>query len=196
MTDPIYGDSPLDPTEQWDETFIVPLWADPYWQAWRNVAAAMLEEANESQWLMRWRRSLVTAEGQQLIDRGLELGFAPKPAGWTDERYRDVLVAIFPGIYGTPTPAVEIGIANALIIPPQTFVAFEELPLSTRFEFTDTSADEGITYLTALDRGRPNGAQITVVSHPDAATQWTWGSSLWDSLDTFGSAVTSAVAPT
>ncbi len=191
MTDPIYGNSPLDVGAQWDGTWLTPLNTDPFWIGWRNVWVAALTEANESQWLMRWRRAVTTAEGQQLIDRGLELGFAPKPAGWTDERYRDVLVAIVPGAYATPTDKVYVGIADALTFGPQTFVFREELPLSMRVTFTDTSADEAINYRDALEYGRPHGSQFFIVSHRSAATTFRIGSSPIGGPHTIGTMIKS-----
>lgn len=187
MTDPIFGDTPIDGGQTWDEVWLRPLYTDPYWIAWRNVWDAAMYEWAQSQWLTRWRRSLVTAEGQQLIDRGFEIApNFPKPVGWTDERYRDVLIAMVPGVFATPTPAVLVGIATALLDGSQTFIAYDEPPLSQRVSFFDLPIDEATTYLAALSRARPNGGQIFVTAHPDALTTATIGTSTIGGPDTLG----------
>jgi hypothetical protein len=187
VTDPIFGDTPLDGGQLWDQVWLRPLYTDPYWQGWRNVLAEALGEFYQSQWLMRWRRALVFAEGTQLLERGFEIApNFPQPDGWNDERYRDVLIAMVPGVVATPTPAVLVGIAEALVEGGQTFVCYDEPPLSQRVSFFDVAIDDATNYLAALSRARPNGGQIFLTVHPDLLTAFTIGTSTIGGFDTLG----------
>lgn len=187
MTDPVYGDTPIDGGEIWDNSFPVPLAADPYWLGWRAVWDGAIDELAQSQWLTRWRRSISSAEGQQLLDVGLgQVGYAPKPDGWTDDRYRAVLGAIAAAQGGDESPAALVAIADALIVAPQTFTIEEQLPGTILFTFLDTDANDAAAYLAALEFGRPKGERLLLEYHPDALTMFTLDASLLDGADVLG----------
>ncbi len=184
MTDPVYGDNPFDPIEAWNGTMVPALALDPEWQVWRNVLATCLAELLESQWLGMWRRDIMTAEGAQLDDLGEEWLY-PKPIGWTDERYQEVLGAIMVASISYPTASVVGGLARALIDVGQTMMYLEELPLAARFTYFDTSADDAAAYIAALDRARPPGSWFGVVAHPGGmAPPFVIGTSIIGDTDT------------
>ena len=165
MTDPIYGDNPFDAAEAWNATFRPPMVLDPTWQAWRNVFVAAMADVLESSWLTRWRRSLVTAEGEQLRIRGEELSYL-RPAGWTDDRYQAVLSAIFSAALTQPTTATVFALAEALADVGQSWTIEEHWPCSATFYYLETDADDAVSYLSALDRARPRGCEYRLVAHP------------------------------
>lgn len=165
VTDPIYGDNPIDPGEQWDTAFRYPLQPDPIYTAIRNVWVGALLEALESQWLTRWRRAVTTAVGAQLDVWGDQLDYI-QPAGWTDDRYQAVLTALFPASFARLTPEVVFGLATALLDVGQSFTAVEEWPCAARFTYQETDADDAKAYISALDRARPRGSEYVLVAHP------------------------------
>ncbi|HUV48038.1 MAG TPA: hypothetical protein VMX11_03585 [Actinomycetes bacterium] len=169
MTDPVYGDNPIDPGEIWDASFRPVLVQDPTWVHWRNVVVAASIEYLDSQWSVRWRRATTTATGKALDDRGLEVGLL-RPAGWTDDRYRAVLVAILPGSFAVPTTEVAFNMATALLVPPQTVQFIEQYPNTATFEYTDATLDDAQSYLATLEYARPWGCQFALVYHPDVLT--------------------------
>lgn len=185
-SDPVYGDNPIDPLELWNATFRPPLIPDPYWTARRNVVTQMVRELLEAQWLTLWRRSIVTAVGAQLEARGDELAY-PQPVGWTDDRWRAVLIALLPASLARMSPEVVYDLATALLDTGQTFTALEEFPCSARFTYYETDQDDAIAYITALDRARPRGCQYYLVSHPGGgADPFTIDTSQIDGPDTLG----------
>lgn len=184
MTDPIYGDNPIDPVEGWNETFRPPLVQDPEWVVWRAVFTGLVAEHLESAWLTRWRRSVLTAEGAQLAEHGAELGY-PQPVGWTEDRYRAVLVALLPASFAQPTTEVVGDLAEALLDVGQSFTFTEEWPCSARFTFLETDADDATAYASALDRARPRGCQYFLVAHPGGGlSPFILGTSTLDGPDT------------
>lgn len=164
-TDPIYGDNPIDPAELWNATFRPPLIPDPYWTARRNVATQMLRDLLEAQWLTRWRTAVLTAVGVQLETLGAELAY-DQPVGWTEDRWRAVLVALLPASLARLTTDVVEALAKALLDTGQSVTAVEEAPCSARFTYLETSADDAGAYISALDRARPRGCQYHLVAHP------------------------------
>ncbi len=162
MTDPVYGDNPLDPEMRWEETILPAMSGDPEWTAIRNVTAEVQLEANESQWLTRWRRAVTTAEGYQLDQRGEELRYI-RPVGWTDDYYRAVLVALLPGIFGRATPGVVYGLCTALAVAPQTFTMEEPTHCTGLFTWLETSLDQALSISSALERIRPPGHRYFVI---------------------------------
>jgi len=186
VTDPVYGDNPLDPAELWNGSFSPALVADPEWAGWRAVVVQLLADFLESQWLTRWRRALVTAEGEQLRVWGDQLSYI-QPDGWADSRWRDVLIALLPASLLPPTPEVVGNLATALLDVGQSWTHVEEFPLSDRFTFLETDADDADAYLSALDRARPEGAQYYLVAHPGGGGDpFIIDSSLIDGPDTIG----------
>lgn len=165
MADPIYGTNPIDPGDLWDQTFRPPLVLDPEWVSWRNVMGFAFGEVAESQWLSRWRRPVSTAEGAQLDARGDELVY-PRPDGWSDDRYRPVLMAIEGASFSIQTTAVVFALADALLDGVQTMTFTEQYPCSATFVFLETSADDSVAYFSALDRARPRGCQFFLIAHP------------------------------
>ena len=165
MTDPIYGDHPLDPGEMWDATFPPPLVLDPEWVALRSVWVSAIADVLESQWLTRWRGSVSTAEGIQLDTRGAEIVY-PRPDGWTDARYQAVVSAMTPASFARQTSTVAYNLATALLDGAQTMTFTEQYPCSATFTFLETDADDATAYNYALDRARPRGCQFQLVAHP------------------------------
>jgi hypothetical protein len=186
VTDPVYGDHPFDPTEAWNQSMVGVLAKDPEWKAWRNVLATMVRELLESQWLGMWRRDVMTAEGQQLVDLG-EMFIYPQPVGWDTERYREVLAAIMAASLSYPTCPVVANLARALVDEDQsqTLGYKEELPCAARFTYNETSEDDAIAYLAALERVRPPGTRFQVVAHPGGGgSPFTIGTSTIGGTDT------------
>lgn len=182
-TDPVYGSNPLDPETRWEETILPPMSGDPEWTAIRNVTAEVQEEANASQWLTRWRRSIMTAVGYQLDQRGQELGYI-RPAGWDDVYYQGVLVALIPGIFGRATPPVVTALCDALAVAPQSYEIEEPSPLTGLFSWYDTSEDQALSISAALERIRPPGIQYILVYSPvPAGDTFLLDSSLLDGPD-------------
>lgn len=161
----VYGEHPIDPFELWNESFIPALVNDPEWIALRNVIARMMRDYLRSQWLIRWRRALTTAMGEQLRRRGEELNYL-QPEGWSEDRYRNVLIALLPAALLYITPEIVGNLAKALLDDGQSFTMREEGPCSARFTFLETSADEAVSYLAALNRARHPGCQYFLVAHP------------------------------
>lgn len=182
MTDPVFGDNPIDPVALWNDTFRPALLSDPEWQIWRAVMASMMGDLLESQWLTRWRRSIMTAEGAQLQLWGGQLNYL-QPMGWTEDRYRAVLIALLPASFGHPTTDVAFNLAEALLDVGQSFTAQEEWPATSRFTFLATDPNDAIAYLTALNRARASGHQYYLVAH-DGGDPFVLDTSLLDSPDT------------
>lgn len=184
MTDPVYGDNPIDPEQLWDETFRPALRDDPLWQARRAVFTTMVGHLLESLWLIRWRTSVLTAEGYQLQTRGAELQYL-QPDGWTEDRYRAVLVALLPATFARLTPAVVGAVATALLDVGQTFTSKEYAPCSAQFTYLNTDADDAIAYFTVLnDRARPKGCQYYLTAHDGVNPPFTIDTSTIDGPDT------------
>lgn len=183
MTDPVYGDNPINPTQLWNGSFRPPLMQDPYWVARRNVFAQMMADLLEALWLTRWRIAVMTAEGAQLTARGVELDYL-QPDGWTEDRYRDVLVALLPATFARLTPAVVSGLAFALLDVGQSVTAVEYAPCSAHFTYLNTDADDGIAYFSALDRARPKGCQYYLTAHDGVNPPFTIDTSTIDGPDT------------
>ena len=189
MTDPIYGDNPIDPVALWNDTFRPTLVLINSHSGSRTVVSQMFDELLESQWLTRWRTSLVTSEGAQLEIWGNQLGYI-KPVGWTDDRYKAVLVALFHASFALDTPDVVFDLANALLDVGQTFTFDEFPPCTGRFTFYNTDPGEAVAYTSALNRARSNGHQYYVVAHDGLTTPFVFGTSLFGGPDTFGSGTT------
>lgn len=184
MTDPVYGDNPIDPEQLWNETFRPALLQDPYWIARRNVLVQMVRDVLEALWLTRWRTSVMTAEGVQLTERGAELQYL-QPDGWTEGRYRNVLIALLPATFARLTPAVVGAVATALLDVGQSFTSVEYAPCSAEFTFLDTDAEDAIAYFTVLnERARPKGCQYFLIAHDGVAPPFTIDTSTIDGPDT------------
>jgi hypothetical protein len=165
MTDPVYGDNPIDTPQLWLGSIVPPLANDPEMEAWRVATATLFQAIAEDQWLTRWRTAATTAEGVQLDELGEAVGY-PRPDGYGDDRYRAILVALLPGIWQRPTPPVFAALLDALVVAPQTATMVEELPLAARFTFLETGTDDALNYFAALERIRPRGAQFFAVFEP------------------------------
>jgi hypothetical protein len=184
VTDPIYGDNPIDPTQLWNETFRPPLLGVMPFVAVRDVFGQMMSDLLESLWLTRWRRAVLTAEGYQLTERGEELAFL-QPDGWTEDRYRDVLVALLPATFGRLTPQVVGNVATALLDVGQTFTMEEYAACSAEFVYYATSADDGQSYFSVLNgRARPKGCQYRLIAHDGVGAPFTVDTSTIDGPDT------------
>jgi hypothetical protein len=186
MTDPVYGDNPIDPEALWNEGIRPATWKIELEYQMGLVAQQAMAELLESLWLTRWRTSLATAEGIQLDTRASELGFLC-PDGWSEARCQATLQAIFAAALVVQTPAVAYALATAMLDVGQSVTMFEELPCAARFVFLETSSDDAISYATALDRARPNGHQFYVVAHPGGGgSPFVIDSSTIDGPDTLG----------
>ena len=195
MTDPIYGDNPIDPGQLWDESIRPILALDPEWVYWRNVWEQIMLELLESQWLTRWRRAVTTASGAQLDEREEEIGYLC-PDGWTDDRCQAVLAAIFAASYIQPTTQIVYNLADALLDVGQSFHFAEEFPCTARFTFFETDADDAVSYASALDRARARGCQYFLVAHPGGgADPFIVDTSLVDGPDTIGGIQTLQATP-
>lgn len=184
MTDPIYGDNPVDPDYRWWQTMRPPLVNDPEIEVWRNVIGGAVGDLLESSWSVRWRTgSVMTALGVHLDALGDDLGF-PRPDGWDADRYRAALIPI-EGAAGTRrTPAATKALAGGLADGSQTWLISQADPLTYVVYFFGVSDDEAMTYYSVLDRGRPTAVRMVLVYSPSAAEDvFTLDSSLLDGPD-------------
>lgn len=163
MTDPIYGDNPIDPDDAWYRSMRPPLVNDPEIDTWRRVNSAAMLEVLESSWLVRWRaKSPVTAEGVHLSAFGSALKF-PRPDGWSDDRYQPVVVAIDGATLSGKQPQVTAALADALVDGVQTWEMLQPAPATYVVVFYSLSADEAQTYRDVLERGRKRGIRFLLI---------------------------------
>lgn len=186
MTDPVYGDHPIDPQFLWDSTIRPSLAGIAVVRDLGVVWSQALAEILEADWLTRWRRTLATAEGVQLDTWAATFSYLC-PDGWSEDRCRAVLMAIVPAALATPTTARAFAVATAVLDVGQTVTYEDEFPCSGRFTFLDTSADDAISYVVALERARPRACQFFVVAHPGGGgPPFVINSSQISGLDTIG----------
>lgn len=163
MTDPIYGDNPIDPDDAWYRSMRPPLVTDPEIDVWRRVITGAMLEVLESSWLVRWRaKSPVTAAGAHLDAFGSSLAF-PRPDGWADTRYRPVVVAIDGATLSGKQPQVTSALADALVDGAQTWEMIAPAPASYVVVFYSLSSDEAQTYRDVLERGRKRGIRFLLL---------------------------------
>jgi len=167
MTDPIYGSSPVDAGERWDDTLRPCLRNDLEMQGWRTLIADAMDELAASQWAIHWRtKSPLTAQGIHLDARGLDLGIL-RPDGWDDERYQPVVAAVDGAVFSNRPSSVTATFASALVSGAQTWEMSTPAPLTYVVYFYGVTADEVQTYFTVLERGRPRGVRMILVYSPE-----------------------------
>lgn len=182
-TDSVYGENPLDPETRWDQTMRPPLVNDPEFQVWRTVIGAAVRELAESSWLVRWRtKSIVTALGAHLEAHGK--GLLLRPSGWSDERYRNVLIPI-EGVFGTNRPpSATKALAAGLVNGAQTWKVTRADPLTYVVYFFELTENEAKTYFSVLSLGRPTAVRFVLVYSPEPESgTFILGSSLLGSGD-------------
>lgn len=160
MTDPIYGDPPIDVVIEWSEGMWPALLVDPEILAWRATITDAITELVDSAWSVQWRcKSPATAIGIHLdaFGEGLE---QPRPDGWDDDRYRPVVVALDGSTPGRRVVDTTIAIANALVFGSQAWELLEADPHTYVVFFFELPTAEAATYLAILDRGRPKGFRM------------------------------------
>lgn len=170
MTDPIYGDSPIDVGLLWDSTLRPPLVNDDEMKVWRAVVVGAVDEKNESSWLIRWRvGSVLTAEGVHLDNLGTELKF-PRPDGWDDDRYRAALVPIEGVVLTLKVPSRTVALAAGLTDaqPGQSFKVAQLVDIGAVYcvLLFGVDANEVQTYRTVLEYGRPKGVELCLLFTP------------------------------
>jgi hypothetical protein len=170
VTDPIYGDNPIDVGLLWDSTFRPPLVNDAEMKVWRAVVVGAVDEKNESSWLIRWRvGSVLTAEGVHMDNLGDELKF-PRPDGWDDDRYRAALVPIEGVVLTLKVPARTVALAAGLTDaqPGQSFKVAQLVDIGAAYcvAFFGVSANEMQTYRVVMEYGRPKGVEMCLVFSP------------------------------
>jgi hypothetical protein len=165
-TDSVYGESPLDQRARWDETMRPPLVNDPEFQVWRTVIGGAVAELAESSWRVRWRtKSIVTALGAHLEAHGKDLLL--RPDGWSDERYRNVLIPI-EGVFGTNRPpSATKALAEGLVNGSQTWLVTRADPLTYIVYFFELTENEAKTYFSVLNLGRPTAVRFVLVYSPE-----------------------------
>jgi hypothetical protein len=169
MTDPVYGDNPIDPGALWDGA-IAPIFAtEPSTVVTRNVWSAGVQALIDDEWLIRWRTSATQAEGVQLDEHGNAINY-PRPDGWTDDRYKPVVLALLPTVLGRITPPRVTDVAFALLDGIQTFTVVEPTHCTAVFTFLDTSLDDATAYASALNRARNKGTRYVITYHPGGGT--------------------------
>jgi hypothetical protein len=184
MTDPIYGDTPLDPEQRWWDTMRPPLVNDPEMLAWKEVITAAMLELNQSSWLVRWRtKSVVTAEGIHLDAKGRDLRFL-RPDGWDDDRYRNVLIPLDGIAFGGRPPSATAELAEGLVDGAQTWELATADPMTYIVRFFGITADEALTYFSVLNLARPKAVRMVLEHSTEvAADVFELDSSLLDGTD-------------
>lgn len=168
MTDPVYGDNPLDPDARWYQTMRPPLVNDPEIQVWRVVIGAAVREMAESSWLVRWRtKSVASAEGVHLDAHGLDVGLM-RPDGWDEQRYRNVLVPVVGAMSGNRPPSVTKALAAGLVHGGQTWKLSRPGALVYVVYFFGLTPNEALTYFDVLNLGRPTSVRLVLVYSPEA----------------------------
>lgn len=182
--DPLYAQSPLNPTLRWNQTMRPPLVNDPEMRVWRTVISACVGELAQSSWLVRWRtRSVVTAIGAHLDAFGKDLG-SLRPDGWSDERFQNVLIPIEGGAQTNRPPSVTKALAAGLVNGDQTWLVVRPTALQYVVYFFSLTENEAKTYFNVLNLGRPTAVRLVLVYSPEAAPDvFTLDSSLLDGPD-------------
>lgn len=174
MTDPTYGDNPLDAELRWFQTMRPPLVNDPEIRAWQAVIKDSMGELAESSWSVRWRtKSASTAFGVHLDAKGADLGFLrPGVDPWDDDRYRATLLAIEGATIGNRPPSVTSALADALIQDGQTWEMTQADPLTYRVYMYGLTADDAVAYFDVLRLGKPTAIRLVMVhsTEPKAGT--------------------------
>jgi hypothetical protein len=184
MTDPIYGDNPIDPEQRWWDTMRPPLVNDAEMLVWKEVLTEAMLEVAESSWLVRWRtKSVVTAVGIHLDAKGKDLGFL-RPDGWDDERYQNALIPIDGISFGVRTPSATADLAAGLVDGAQTWGMAVADPMTYVVSFFGITSDEALTYFSVLNLGRPKAVRMALVYSASAeADVFFLDSSLLDGPD-------------
>jgi hypothetical protein len=181
MTDPTYGDNPIDVEDLWYRTMRPPLVNDPEINVWRQVVTEAAQEILDSSWLVRWRVGfMLTAEGVHLDAAYADIGLV-RPDGWSDDRARPVGVAV-EGAIGTGRGVdVTRAIADALEQPGQTWEMTRPAPATYVVLFYAITDDEAQTYRSFLEYGRKKGIRFLMVySNAAKADTFTLDVSLLD----------------
>ena len=184
MSDPLYGDNPIDALDTWYRYSRPPLVNDAESSVWKTVIVAMMNDLLESSWLVRWRvGSPVTAEGIHLDAVGADFGLL-RPDGWGDERWGPVLVAVDGAFISGRTPDVTAALADALEQPGQSWEMDRPGNLEYVVYFYGISADEAETYREILEFGRPKGVGFEFIwSNAPKADTFVLDDSLLDGPD-------------
>ena len=185
MTDPTYGDNPIDPGARWDQLMRPPLVNDDEVQALRTVVVAMMLELLESSWSVRWRvGSVLTSEGVHLDAVASDFKLL-RPDGWSDDRWRAALIPIDAAFLSNRTVDGTKALAAGLAQPGQTWEIDRPGNLEYIVYFFGITADEAEIYREILEFGRPKGVGFTLVwSAVPKADTFVWDVSLYDGPDT------------
>lgn len=168
MTDPIYGDSPIDIDQRWWESMRPPLVNDPEIVAWQAVIKGVFGEIAASAWLVRWRtKSVYTALGVHLDAKGRDLNFI-RPDSWDDDRYSSALIPIEGAAFGIRPPSATAALAEGLVTGTQAWEMITADPLTYVVVFYELTVDESLTYFTVLNLARPRGVRFVLVYSPEA----------------------------